>query len=211
MKTVLCYGDSITYGYIPGSGKRFPRQIRWPGRLSELLGDSYYVIEEGCNSRTTIYEDPLEEWRNGKKFLKTCLRSHMPLDIVILMLGTNDIKNIYHVPENRISVGVANLIDIIMQFHYEKQGTIPEILLIAPPEIGEEITNSEYGDSFDKKSVYHSRLFAHAYEEVAKEKGCHYLNAAEWVKPSPKDFLHLEAAEHVKLAEAVAEEILSWK
>ena len=79
MKTVLCYGDSNTYGYNPENGLRYSEDERWTGVLKSLLGPAYNVIEEGCNGRTTIYDDPLEGWKNGKDYLKPCLNSHKPL------------------------------------------------------------------------------------------------------------------------------------
>ena len=96
MKTVLCYGDSNTFGYIPETGMRYPRDIRYPGRLKKLLGDEYDVIEEGCNGRTTIHDDPVDGWKNGLDYLKPCLNSHKPVDFVILMLGSNDLKATFH-------------------------------------------------------------------------------------------------------------------
>ena len=100
MITVLCYGDSNTYGYIPETGMRYPRDIRYPGRLQLLLGEDYAVIEEGCNGRTTIHDDPIDGWKNGLDYLKPCLNSHKPVDIVILMLGSNDLKETFHLTAN---------------------------------------------------------------------------------------------------------------
>jgi len=89
MKTILCYGDSNTYGYNPVTGGRWPEDIRWTGRLQQLLGDEYKVIEEGCNGRTTMYKAPGEGWKSGLEYLKPCLNSHKPVDAVVMMLGTN--------------------------------------------------------------------------------------------------------------------------
>ncbi len=96
IKTILCYGDSNTYGYVPETGMRYPRDIRYPGRLQNLFGEEYTVIEEGCNGRTTIHDDPIDGWKNGLDYLKPCLNSHKPIDIVILMLGSNDLKITFH-------------------------------------------------------------------------------------------------------------------
>ena len=96
MKTILCYGDSNTYGYDPSNGFRYPKNVRWTGVLADLLGPEFTVIEEGCNGRTTVFDDPLEGWKNGLDYLKPCLNSHKPIDLVILMLGSNDLKDIFH-------------------------------------------------------------------------------------------------------------------
>ena len=96
MKNVLCYGDSNTYGYIPETGLRYPKNVRWTGVLQNLLGKNFNVIEEGCNGRTTIFDDPIEGWKNGRDYLKPCLNSHKPIDIIIMMLGSNDLKDFFH-------------------------------------------------------------------------------------------------------------------
>ena len=127
-KTVLCYGDSNTYGYIPETGMRYPKEIRYPGKLQLLLGDDYLVIEEGCNGRTTIHDDPEDGWKNGLDYLKPCLNSHKPVDIVILMLGSNDLKDTFHLSAEEIAHGAGVLVDVIKEFTELKQGYIPKII-----------------------------------------------------------------------------------
>ena len=122
MITVLCYGDSNTYGYNPSNGFRYPPDVRWTGRLQRLLGEGYHVVEEGCNGRTTVYDDPLEGWKNGIDYLKPCLNSHKPVDIVILMLGSNDLKEVFHASPEDIANGAAELVKVIREFTQEKQG-----------------------------------------------------------------------------------------
>ncbi|MDO4555718.1 MAG: GDSL-type esterase/lipase family protein, partial [Lachnospiraceae bacterium] len=95
MKYVLCYGDSNTHGYNPENGFRYPENVRWTGRLANLMGDNYKVIEEGLNSRTTALEPEGEPWRSGAACLEACIRTHMPVDLVILMLGSNDMKKVF--------------------------------------------------------------------------------------------------------------------
>lgn len=107
MKTVLCYGDSNTYGYDPSDGFRYPESVRWTCRLQKLLGDDYRIIEEGCNGRTTVFDDPIESWKNGRDYLKPCLNSHKPIDIVILMLGSNDLKETFHASAKQIAAGAG--------------------------------------------------------------------------------------------------------
>lgn len=107
---VLCYGDSNTYGYIPGSGGRYTRDVRYPGRLQMLLGDDYNVIEEGCSGRTTLYDDPIDGWKNGMDYLKPCIYSHRPIHIVILMLGSNDLKAAFHLTAEQIAQSAGKLV-----------------------------------------------------------------------------------------------------
>ena len=136
LTTVLCYGDSNTFGYDPMTGMRYPKEIRWTGILASLLGEDFNVIEEGCNGRTTVTDDPIEGWKNGLDYLKPCLNSHRPVDIVILMLGTNDLKEVFHLTAAEIADNAGILVDVIQSFTKEKQGFMPKIILVSPPEIG---------------------------------------------------------------------------
>lgn len=201
MKTVLCYGDSNTYGYNPSDGLRYPEGIRWTGRLQALLGGCYRVVEEGCNGRTTIFDDPLEGWKNGLDYLRPCLNSHKPVDMVILMLGSNDLKTTFHADAEQIAGGAASLVSVIQNFLREKQGCEPQIILISPPEIGEGILHSPFFGAFAEDAVSRSREFPYWYRKAAEEYGCIFFDAAEHVKPSKEDALHLSAASHAKLAE----------
>jgi lysophospholipase L1-like esterase len=115
MTTILCYGDSNTWGYTPGTGKRYERHERWTGVLQQSLGNSAIVIEEGLNGRTTVLDDPTKPFRNGKDYLIPCLDSHAPLDLVILMLGTNDLKHRFGMSALDIGRNVATLLDMIRQ------------------------------------------------------------------------------------------------
>jgi len=210
-KTVLCYGDSNTYGYNPSNGLRYPSDIRWTGRLQMLLGDGYRVIEEGCNGRTSVFEDPVEGWKTGKEYLRPCLNSHKPVDIFILMLGSNDLKDVFHASAQDIANGVAELVKIIQEFTKEKQEKVSEIILISPAEVGEGITNSPFSESFSEDPVGRSREFPKLYRQVAETYGCRFVNAAEYVKASEEDSLHFTPESHIALAEALAEEVRKIK
>ena len=201
MKTILCYGDSNTYGYNPANGFRYPEDVRWTGRLKALLGDGYRVIEEGCNGRTTIFDDPSEGWKNGLGYLRPCLNSHKPVDLVILMLGSNDLKETFHASAKQIADGAGILVDVIQAFTKEKQGFEPQIVLVSPPEIGEGIRSSSFFGSFSESAVSRSRELPYWYRKVAEEYRCLFLNAAEHIRPSKTDSLHLTAESHRKLAE----------
>lgn len=201
MKTVLCYGDSNTYGYIPSLGIRYADGIRWPGRLKMLLGQDYAVIEEGCSGRTTVYDDPIAGWKNGRDYLKPCIHSHRPIDIVILALGSNDLKANFHASAADIAAGAETLVDIIQTFSLEDQGFSPRVVLVSPPEIGEGITSSEFYGAFLEDAVERSREFPHYYKEVAERKGCIFFNAAAYVKVSEEDSLHFDPEAHRIMAE----------
>ena len=207
MKTILCYGDSNTYGYDPRTGLRYDQHTRWPGHLADLLGENYRVIEEGCNGRTTIFDDPIEGWKNGINYLKPCLNSHKPVDIVIMMLGTNDLKRTFRASVEEIANGVQALLDVLTTFPKEKQGFTPKIILVAPPEIGADMANSPFDRSFDETAITRSKEFARVYQELADKNGCVYLNAAKIVTASKVDSLHLDPKSHKMLAEELAKTV----
>ena len=207
MITVLAYGDSNTYGYNPRTGLRYPEDIRWTGLLSSHLGNGYRVIEEGCNGRTTIYDDPIDGWKNGLNYLKPCLHSHKPVDIVVMMLGTNDLKSVFGLSAQQIAEGAGVLVNTIQTFTLEKYGNQPKIVLISPPEIGSDICSSPFYGSFMEDAIDRSRQFPRYYREVAERYGCVYLNAAEWIEPSKADSLHLDPEAHRILAERLSEVI----
>ncbi len=205
MKTVLCYGDSNTFGFVPETGMRYPRDVRYPGRLQTLLGEDYEVIEEGCNGRTTIHDDPIDGWKNGLDYLRPCLHSHRPVDIVILMIGSNDLKDTFHLTAEEIADGAGVLVDVIKDFTAEKQGYVPKIILVSPPELGVGIRMSPFYGAFYEDAIERSKEFPKYYAKVAEEKGCIFFNAAEYIYPSEADSLHLTPEGHKVLAEKLCE------
>ena len=210
-RTILCYGDSNTYGYNPEDGMRYPENIRWPGVLRELLGDDYRVIEEGCNGRTCANTPADEPWKDGRSYLKACLNSHKPIDAVVLMLGSNDLKKNFDTSPAVIAREIGDMLRTTAEFLQEKQGSVPYILLISPPEIGAGIadSSSSFAHSFDPDAAERSREFASLYEKAAFEYAqdtlypCGFLDAAMFISPSEIDSLHLMPDAHQILASAV--------
>lgn len=207
LTTVLCYGDSNTFGYDPKTGMRYPKEIRWTGILASLLGEDFNVIEEGCNGRTTVTDDPIEGWKNGLDYLKPCLNSHRPVDIVILMLGTNDLKEVFHLTAAEIADNAGILVDVIQEFTKEKQGFMPKIILVSPPEIGKGMPGSVFALAFAPRSIEESKKFPENYRRVADSKGCIFFDAAQYIYPSDDDSLHLTPEAHRVLAEKLAEKV----
>ena len=205
-KTVLCYGDSNTWGYIPGEvTMRYPRDTRWPGRLQELLGEGYYVIEEGLNSRTTVWEDPTRGDRSGLTYIVPCLQSHKPLDLVIVMLGSNDTKRHFGCSTLMIATGMKRVLDAILFSRAGRDKKAPQILLIAPPLIREEMLEDPDGfvQEMGEEAPEKSRSFSRFYRALAEEYGIHFLDAAEICEASLLDGLHLDAEGHKALSYAV--------
>lgn len=200
MKTILCYGDSNTWGYDPATQTRFPRDIRWPGVLRSELGEGYLVIEEGLNGRTTVWDDPIELDKNGATYLRPCIQTHKPFDLIIIMLGTNDLKTRFSLPVYDVASGAGVLVDIVQKSETGIGGEAPEVLLIAPPPA---VELTDFVEMFED-AVEKSRGFARHFHRISNEKGCHYLNAGDHVESSALDGIHLEVEMHTRLGKVVA-------
>ena len=201
-KNVLCYGDSNTWGCDPApTHNRFPRDVRWTGVLQKLLGDDYYVIEEGCCGRTTVWDDPIEMDKNGKTYLGPCLESHRPVNLVVLMLGTNDLKQRFSVPASDIARGVGTLCKTILHSESGPDWQAPKILVVAPPRLAK---LDEFAEMFAGGDVKSQHLAAN-YKKIAEELNLPFLDAGTVVTTSDLDGLHWEADEHAKFARKLAE------
>jgi len=204
MYSILCFGDSNTYGE-KASGGRFARDERWTGILQELLGEDYYIIEEGLGGRTTLFDDEIEEYKNGKKYLIPCLNSHKPLDLVILMLGTNDLKNRFALSPLDIEFAMENLVKTIKStdcFYNQKS---KEILIISPIAIGKLTLLKDILMGAVEKS---KELPVH-YERLCIRENIHFMNAGDFAKPDEQDGIHLDSLGHRNLANAIAAKIKS--
>jgi lysophospholipase L1-like esterase len=203
MREILCFGDSNTWGYDPVTKERLPNDVRWTGVLQAALGAGYRVIEEGLNGRTTVWEDPVEGDKMGKRHLMPCLESQAPLDLVVLMLGTNDTKKRYSAPAVDIAAGVGVLLDIIARSAAGRDGKAPPVLLMAPAPLTK---LTEFAQMLEG-GVEKSRELAPLYAEVAKTRGCRFFDAGKVISCSDKDGVHFEAPAHRALGEAVAREV----
>lgn len=200
MKTILCYGDSNTWGANPFEGTRYPMEKRWPGVLRTRLGNDYWVIEEGMPGRTTVWEDPLGEHRSGKEYLLPCLLSHQPIDLVIMMLGTNDLKVRFHATAEDIAYGAGTLVKIIQNSKSGPGGDSPFVLLIAPPPILDVESSAEMFAT----GVEKSKKFGQYYAKIANEYCCAFLDAGEVIQSHPNDGIHLDEGGHQKLGFVIA-------
>ena len=201
MKTILCYGDSNTWGAVPGSGERYSLFDRWTGVFAQELGAGYRVIEEGLNGRTTVWDDPIEGYKNGKEYLIPCLESHRPIDLVVMMLGTNDLKMRFSVSAYDIAQSAGVLVDIIQKSATGPDSRAPQVLLLAPPVFGR---LTEYAEMFGGDARDKSRQFAKYYPMIAAQYRCHFLDTASVIVSSDLDGIHFEADQHRKLGQAVA-------
>lgn len=203
MKRVLCFGDSNTWGYDPAIKNRFAPDVRWTGVLSATLGPDYTVIEEGLNGRTTVWDDPIEGYKNGRSYLIPCLETHRPLDLVVLMLGTNDLKKRFSLSAFDIAQGAAVLVREILISGSGYDLEAPKVLLMAPPPV---VALTDFAEMFEGAEPK-SKGFARHYAAVAQLMGCAFLDAATVIVSSPIDGIHFEASEHARLGKAVAEQV----
>lgn len=210
-RRVLCFGDSNTYGHSAEKNiNRYDEHTRWPMALAKKLGTEGTVIEEGFSGRTTIFDDPVEGgYKSGLAYLPPCLMSHNPLDIVVLMLGTNDAKERFSMNAFTIAQCVGELVDLIARYGRTADGDPPKVLLISPIEVGDWLMETEMGFIFGPRSIEIARAFPTQFAKVAQEKGCEFLDAAKVAKPAFEDAIHLSREGHARLAEAVYEKILT--
>jgi len=203
MKTILCFGDSNTWGWNPATLSRYGRDERWTGVLRNQLGEGYLIIEEGQNGRTTVWDDPDEGHKNGAAYLPACLESHHPLDLVIIMLGSNDLKTRFSVPACDIAASAGVLVDIAQKSGFGPDDGPPQVLLMAPPPLAR---LSDFAEMFEG-SVEKSRLLGPRYRQIAEEYGCHFLDTGQIIVSSDVDGVHLDPGEHEKLGKAVAAKV----
>ncbi len=193
IKTVLCYGDSLTWGFDAENLGRHAFEDRWSSVLQKALGTDVNVIAEGLNGRTTAYDDHLADCdRNGARILPTLLHSHAPLDLVIIMLGTNDLKRGIG-SGNAVGAvkGVERLINLVRSHVWSFDDEQPEILIVSAPHICE--TGNEMFAAMFIDAVEESQMMGSLYRDLADEKGCGFFDAASVAVTTPVDGVHLDA------------------
>lgn len=205
MIKILCYGDSNTWGHIPCSvapSDRYARNVRWPGVMRNMIGDGYEVIEEGLCGRTTIWDDPNEEHMNGETYLIPCLQTHRPIDLVIVMLGTNDLKEQFSVSASEIAEGVEKLVRVIHKSFAGKNADAPKILLICPAPVKNIMNFPGLAEAVKK-----SQKMKDHYKDVAKRCRCTFLDAGMVTDVSKEDGIHLDENGHEALGKKVAQTV----
>ena len=208
-KHIVCFGDSNTHGHCADptdtadGGVRFNEEERWTCLLQEFLGKDYLVLEEGLNGRTTVFEDPTCEGRKGIDSIYSCLVSHKPVDLLIIMLGTNDVKDRFSANAACVGQCMERLIQKAKSVT-AWAGDKPNILLMAPPHILEGVTEGVYGDAFGPETIVKSQKLAAVYAEVAKRQNCAFLDTEGVGQFNRLDCIHLTRQGHRNLAEHLA-------
>lgn len=208
-KTILCYGDSNTWGQTPDkTGRRRPADVRWTGVLQDSLGPNYYVVEEGSSSRTTDLDYAKKPGRNGRTYLEPCLDSHAPLDIVVLMLGTNDFKIEFNRSVEEIAQAIRGLVELIQEKTAKYDGKSAKVLLVSPILVDGEAPKLQewYAAYYDADAVKKSQELAHALRKVAELVDCYFVDAAQ-VASAGEDGVHLDETSHRALGEMLAQHI----
>jgi lysophospholipase L1-like esterase len=207
-KTIVCFGDSNTWGYNPANAERFGRDVRWTGRLAETLGNGYYVVEEGLNGRTTAFDDPIEPFRNGRKALDVCLLTHHPIDLFVVMLGTNDTKKFHYLTPFMMAKGLESLLMEVARGPYGRTGQPPKILVVSPVAVDTAGFDDLMSEYFDESSSVKASELSARFRQVAEQYGCEFLDASQYARPSV-DGIHLGPEGHAALAAAIAETVRS--
>lgn len=203
-KRIICFGDSNTWGYIPAVGSRYPEGVRWTSLLGEYLDCT--VIEEGLNGRTTVFRDSFAPFVTGSSYIEACVLSHRPTDLLIIMLGTNDMKTYF---SNSPDASARGSIKIALM----AKAVSPElkILLISPPPIGQHITqlDPDLGmmAQLEQTSIENSWKLGALLKTHAEMCGFWFMDAAEYVSVSAADAVHLDENGHKLLAKAIADKV----
>ena len=202
---ILCFGDSNTYGYRPDGSGRFDADTRWTGLLQKKLGTNDRIIEEGLCGRTTVFSDELREGRRGLDTIGILLESHAPVDLLILMLGTNDCKTRYGASASVIAKGLDQVIRkarLNASQHFD-------LLIISPIHLGHGVGEPDFDPEFDAASVAVSRNLANEYRKIALQNHAAFLNASDFAAPSVTDREHMDEKGHAALADAVYDKIIA--
>lgn len=214
MKTIVCYGDSNTWGHksFPyrentPSLLRYGEDERWTGLLQARLGGEYRVEEEGLNGRTTMFDDPLCDCRNGLKCIDYVMTTKYPVDMVILMLGTNDTKSYFNMSSYMIARGAGRIIERIQQGAYSPDGGVPEILLVSPIRLNPSVHRQWLASEFGANCLETDAGLAENFRQIAEKLGVHFMDAGEFITADENDGVHMSAASHALLAEKMLAQV----
>jgi len=201
MTRILVFGDSLTWGFDPESSGRFPEDQVWPAIMAADLGSNVTVIVEALPGRTTVFDSPYAPGRSGAQMLGPLLESHAPIDLVIIMLGTNDLQESLGLSARHSASGMWTLIDSATRSLVGPSITPPKVLVISPPHL---VDPTGFMGVFYENREEESRELAHHFMRVAQRAGAGFFDAASVAAPGPVDGVHLDKAGNAALGPAVA-------
>ena len=201
MHSIVCFGDSNTWGKKPGSQERWPFHLRWPGVLQALVGNAARVHEEGLNGRTTVWDDPMRPDRSGRSHLGIVLESHAPVDVLVILLGTNDLKQRFSLSPFAIAEGVGSLLELCEQH----QQCPKQVIVVSPPLLT--ATPDEWNTHAFENGISRSALLAEHYEFFARRFSARFIDGGALATADKTDGIHIDAHSHRRIGEAVAREI----
>ena len=204
-KVILCFGDSNTHGTMPmaafGDRGRFDRNTRWPGAMAKALGPGYHVIEEGHPGRTTVHCDPYDgDHKNGAMVLPAVLESHAPIDLLLIMLGTNDLKSMFSVGPQDIALSLERLVRIARAAECGPSGATPEIVLIIPADV---VETGIFAEMFAGGAAKSGRL-AKEIGAAAERLGARSFDANSVISVDAQEGIHFDGESHRQLGRAMA-------
>lgn len=206
-KRIVCFGDSNTWGYDSRTLERFNEKIRWPKLLQNLLGDKFEIIEEGLRGRTSASDDPITEGLNGLEYIHPCLMSHAPVDLVIIMLGTNDTKQRFNLTSHNIAQAIARLAQKAENIQAGHANALTKVLVVIPPPIKEGYLNSTLGPTMGVDCDLKSKDLAKHLKGFLKLQKTEYIDTQNYIEMNNIDFMHLDKDNHKKLAELIFEKL----
>lgn len=207
MKTIVCFGDTNTWGVDPKTDCRLPFEKRWTGILTKELMQEYRVLEEGQAGRTILCNDPVEKYKNGMEYLMPCLQSHMPVDLLVIMLGTVQLKSRFHQTAEDIAIGLEYVLKEVLASGTGVDGKEPQILLMSPVAVGN-VENTWLSSVFTMPDTRErQKKFKGLYKEISERLQIHFLAAEDYADTSELDGIHIAEDSHYPFAMAVADKI----
>lgn len=205
MYTIVCFGDTNTWGYDNRTGERLPYSERWTGILAGELGKDVLVIEEGQPGRATT-EDPVEPGKNAREHIISCLESHEPIDVFVMMLGQPDLKTRFSLTANDIAMGIEYLAKAVLNSAARPSHKAPKLLIVSPVQVGQIAGTSMESCFSPAGTAEKSAALPALYREIAKKYGAEFLEAST-VARTAEDAIHIHNDSHRDFALAVAEKV----
>lgn len=208
MKKILLFGDSNTFGYRPDRGGRYHADIRWAGIVAQHYRQKgIEVLEEGLSGRAALFDDTIHDIKKGVSVFPAILQKDGPVDLVVIMLGTNDCKIRFHATAQQIAEGIGQLVEQVLDYEKTQSKHDTRILIMSPILLGKGVGEPGFDLDFDGHSEQVAQHLAGEMKKIADRYHCEFLAASEYAKPSALDREHMDEQEHAKLAAAVTDKL----